>query len=151
MYFLYVFLVDSSEESSSNEPAQEINTDENIRNFTTSCTNYETYKTDNFAIKHISPATVLDYLNKHKINSCVLNAENSHSDLLSGVYEGGLKVWECTFDLLNYMETTNIDFNGAKVLDLGCGAGLLGIFALLKQATSVTFQDYVRKINDMML
>lgn len=86
---------------------------------------------------------MLDYLDERNINSCVLTAESSHSDLLSGVYEGGLKVWECTFDLLNYLEGEGVCFGGASVLDLGCGAGLLGIFALLKGATSVVFQDYV--------
>ncbi len=25
------------------------------------------------------------------------------SDLVSGVYEGGLKVWECSFDLVDYI------------------------------------------------
>lgn len=87
---------------------------------------------------------MLEYLNKNNISSCVLAAEDSHSDLLSGVYEGGLKVWECTFDLLKYLEIEeNVNFNNAKVLDLGCGAGLLGIFALLKGASLVVFQDYV--------
>jgi protein-histidine N-methyltransferase len=27
------------------------------------------------------------------------------SDLISGVYEGGLKTWECSFDLVSYLET----------------------------------------------
>ena len=26
------------------------------------------------------------------------------SDLISGVYEGGLKVWECTFDMVDYLQ-----------------------------------------------
>lgn len=101
------------------------------------------YKNGSVSIKHIPPKTVLNYLNERNISSCVLTAESSHSDLLSGVYEGGLKVWECTFDLLNYLESEGVCFSGARVLDLGCGAGLLGIFALSKGATSVVFQDYV--------
>ncbi|XP_032878934.1 histidine protein methyltransferase 1 homolog [Amblyraja radiata] len=64
----------------------------------------------------------------------------SHSDLLPGVYEGGLKIWECTVDLVEYM--AGIDLQGLKVLDLGCGAGLLGIAALSKGAACVHFQDY---------
>lgn len=35
-----------------------------------------------------------------------------------------------------------INFKDFKVLDLGCGAGILGIYAFLKKAV-VTFQDYV--------
>lgn len=90
---------------------------------------------------------MVDFLNQHDLKSSVLSAESSHSDLLSGVYEGGLKVWECTFDLLNYLENESVNFDGLKVLDLGCGAGLLGIFALLKRATFVVFQDYVSGLN----
>nr|XP_020457214.1 histidine protein methyltransferase 1 homolog isoform X2 [Monopterus albus] len=64
------------------------------------------------------------------------------SDLISGVYEGGLKVWECTYDLLELIEKNGETFGGKTVLDLGCGAGLLGILALKRGATQVHFQDY---------
>lgn len=64
------------------------------------------------------------------------------SDLISGVYEGGLKVWECTYDLLELLERVGETFGGKKVLDLGCGAGLLGIVALKREAKQVHFQDY---------
>lgn len=64
------------------------------------------------------------------------------SDLISGVYEGGLKVWECTYDLLELIEKDGETFGGKAVLDLGCGAGLLGILALRRGARQVHFQDY---------
>lgn len=64
------------------------------------------------------------------------------SDLISGVYEGGLKVWECTYDLLELIERDGETFGGKAVLDLGCGAGLLGILALRRGARQVHFQDY---------
>lgn len=64
------------------------------------------------------------------------------SDLISGVYEGGLKVWECTYDLLELIEKDGETFGGKTVLDLGCGAGLLGILALKRGALQVHFQDY---------
>lgn len=64
------------------------------------------------------------------------------SDLISGVYEGGLKVWECTYDLLDLIEKDGETFGGKTVLDLGCGAGLLGILALKRGALQVHFQDY---------
>ncbi|KAM9330555.1 histidine protein methyltransferase 1 homolog [Gastrophryne carolinensis] len=66
----------------------------------------------------------------------------ANSDLISGVYEGGMKVWECTFDLISYFEDKDISFEGKTVLDLGCGAGLLGISALKRKAKEVHFQDY---------
>lgn len=68
--------------------------------------------------------------------------DRQHSDLLPGVYEGGLKVWECAFDLLEYLVESGMEFSGSRVLDLGCGNGLLGIFALLNGAEEVHFQDY---------
>ncbi|XP_071769673.2 histidine protein methyltransferase 1 homolog [Centroberyx gerrardi] len=64
------------------------------------------------------------------------------SDLISGVYEGGLKVWECTYDLLELIEKDGEMFGGKRVLDLGCGAGLLGILAMKRGARQVHFQDY---------
>ncbi|XP_007436671.1 histidine protein methyltransferase 1 homolog [Python bivittatus] len=67
---------------------------------------------------------------------------SSQSDLITGVYEGGLKIWECTFDLLDYLSETDIEFAQKFVLDLGCGAGLLGIVALKGNAKEVHFQDY---------
>ncbi|XP_051881510.1 histidine protein methyltransferase 1 homolog [Pristis pectinata] len=64
----------------------------------------------------------------------------SLSDLVPGLYEGGLKVWECTADLVDYL--AGVELRGLRVLDLGCGAGLLGIAALGKGAACVHFQDY---------
>jgi predicted nicotinamide N-methyase len=37
---------------------------------------------------------------------------------------------------------------GKTVLDLGCGAGVLGIFALLNGAQRVDFQDYVSNLQN---
>ncbi|XP_035710000.1 histidine protein methyltransferase 1 homolog isoform X3 [Folsomia candida] len=73
----------------------------------------------------------------------------SSSDLVPGLYEGGFKLWECTFDLLSYLE----DESGkavsigpdTKVLDLGCGHGLLGLYALGRGA-HVLFQDYNEEV-----
>lgn len=76
---------------------------------------------------------------EEKILSCTLQQK---SDLISGVYEGGLKVWECTYDLLKLMEKDIETFGNKMILDLGCGAGLLGILALKRGARGVHFQDY---------
>ncbi|KAG7346551.1 lysine methyltransferase [Nitzschia inconspicua] len=45
------------------------------------------------------------------------------TDLVPGVYEGGLKVWECSIDLCQYLYQHNIDVQG-HILELGCGHGL---------------------------
>lgn len=62
---------------------------------------------------------------------------------------GGAKVWECTETVGEYLTTPDgnncliDDFRDSTVLDLGCGAGILGILAL-QNGASVHFQDYVR-------
>ncbi|NWI35528.1 MET18 methyltransferase, partial [Picathartes gymnocephalus] len=78
----------------------------------------------------------------------VSKSVSSHSDLIPGVYEGGLKIWECTFDLMDYFSEAEIEFTNKTVLDLGCGAGLLGIVALRGEAARVHFQDYNSTVID---
>lgn len=57
------------------------------------------------------------------------------------MYQGGLKIWECSYDFSRYIFDNNIQFQDKLVLDLGCGAGIIGLIALLKNST-VHFQDY---------
>lgn len=78
----------------------------------------------------------------------VSKSVSAHSDLIPGVYEGGLKIWECTFDLLEYLSEADLQFANKAVLDLGCGAGLLGIAALRGKAGKVHFQDYNSTVID---
>ena len=90
----------------------------------------------------------------HSITSIIGNdlcqliefTETENSDLVPGIYEGGLKVWECTFDLIEYFINTQVNFEGCRVLDLGCGVGLLGIYAVLNGAKEIHFQDYNREV-----
>nr|SVE93223.1 EOG090X0C09 [Moina brachiata] len=72
-----------------------------------------------------------------------------NSDVIKGVYEGGLKIWECTEDLLDYLEKEAISFKDMNVLDLGCGAGVLGIQAVHREACSVHFQDYNTEVLEL--
>ncbi|KAG5874411.1 hypothetical protein JTB14_033168 [Gonioctena quinquepunctata] len=94
-------------------------------------------------IKYFSSSEVLKLLSTAQTigKNSILQAEQNHSDLLPAVYEGGLKIWECTHDLLLYLNECNINFSGKRVLDLGCGAGILGI-ALLFKGAECWFQDY---------
>lgn len=70
----------------------------------------------------------------------------SNSDLVPGKYEGGLKLWEGSLDLVRTLysevEDGRLTFIGKRVLELGCGHGLPGIFACLEGATVVHFQDF---------
>lgn len=54
-----------------------------------------------------------------------------NTDLVSGVYEGGLKVWECSLDLCRYIQEKNLSIGG-HILELGCGHGLPACWALKK-------------------
>lgn len=87
----------------------------------------------------MNPIDVVD-----KCSKSVLTAESSHSDLLKGIYEGGLKIWECTYDLGDYILINLLEqIKGAKIFDLGCRSGIIGIVALENEAETVHFQDYV--------
>lgn len=70
-----------------------------------------------------------------------------HGDILielsNQIYEGGFKIWECTIDLLRFLNARPELVQGASVLDLGCGAGLAGLCAVLNGANIVHFHDYV--------
>jgi hypothetical protein len=65
-------------------------------------------------------------------------------DLISGTYEGGYKVWECSIDLLTYM-IENKDslppIATSSVIELGCGHGFPGIVALQFGYQKVLFSD----------
>nr|XP_043634390.1 histidine protein methyltransferase 1 homolog [Erigeron canadensis] len=70
----------------------------------------------------------------------------SNSDLVPGKYEGGLKLWEGSLDLVRTLrlevECGNLSLPGKKVLELGCGHGLPGIYSCLQGAAAVHFQDF---------
>ncbi|XP_044264226.1 histidine protein methyltransferase 1 homolog [Tribolium madens] len=140
MMFKFGFSSTIPEESAPDSPKQTLNwlKSHKIRPETVSLPDLapNSRRCGQFDVKFISNKAVLSVL-----KDGAPNAEKSHSDLIPAVYEGGLKVWECTFDLVDFLVRENIDFGGKKVLDLGCGAGIVGILACLKGAKTV-FQDY---------
>ncbi|CAG8611575.1 15808_t:CDS:2, partial [Funneliformis mosseae] len=76
----------------------------------------------------------------------ILSTDN---DVVQGVYEGGLKTWEGAFDLLEFLakNTNNFEFEGKKILELGCGSSLPGIYILTtKSPLRVDFQDYNEQV-----
>ncbi|KAK9507409.1 hypothetical protein O3M35_007270 [Rhynocoris fuscipes] len=100
-----------------------------------------TFAIDNLEIQYFNPSTVLQDSSVN--DSTIIEAEKNHSDLLEGVYEGGLKIWECTYDVANYLCTRCRNLiTDKQVLDLGCGSGILGIIAYKLGASVVHFQDY---------
>ncbi|XP_017037415.1 histidine protein methyltransferase 1 homolog [Drosophila kikkawai] len=98
-------------------------------------------------IRHLVAGFLLEDI-KAQTHLDIKKAEENHSDLIAGVYEGGAKIWECTDDLLLYLSEKYEDnsfWKGKRVLDLGCGSGLLGIYAI-KMGAQVDFQDYNKDV-----
>ncbi|CDW82488.1 UNKNOWN [Stylonychia lemnae] len=79
----------------------------------------------------------------------LLQVNINETDLISGVYEGGLKIWDCSIDLVNYIaENPNI-CHSKSVIELGCGQGLPGLLCLTNfNAQYVVFQDYNKDVLD---
>ena len=76
----------------------------------------------------------------------LVRASKEHSDLVAGEYEGGLKIWECSLDLVQHVVKEDVLLKGKRVLELGCGVGLPGVVALQRGASHVLFQDYNRGV-----
>ncbi|KAL1728099.1 hypothetical protein EV714DRAFT_215928 [Schizophyllum commune] len=87
------------------------------------------------------------------------------SDLVPGLYEGGLKTWECSLDLVDYLDglqagegtsldaTTSSGWAGKRVLEIGCGTAIPSLYLLHEilqderkpsevPHTKITLQDY---------
>jgi hypothetical protein len=49
------------------------------------------------------------------------------NDVIKGQYEGGLKTWECSLDLVVLLSTMKEAVSGKNVIELGSGSSLPGI------------------------
>ncbi|KAJ2734979.1 hypothetical protein IW152_001961 [Coemansia sp. BCRC 34962] len=79
---------------------------------------------------------------------------SSAADVIKGVYEGGLKTWECSMDLLSYLvehdDELRMSLSGARVLEIGCGTGLPSLHILKNIASaSVCMQDYNKDVLEL--
>ncbi|KAJ0176732.1 hypothetical protein K1T71_007911 [Dendrolimus kikuchii] len=121
--------------------------DQQIQQLDNIVTRAKIFTCGDIEIGHIIVSEALTNVKDAGIKNMVNLAEQEHSDLVIGKYEGGLKIWECTNDLMNYLSENQdtVKLNNKYVLDLGCGAGILGIYAFMNGA-SVTFQDYNKEV-----
>ncbi|XP_071158195.1 histidine protein methyltransferase 1 homolog [Mytilus edulis] len=102
--------------------------------------------TDNITVSCYDAGAIEEILKKDKDHSSsVVKATSCHSDLVPNVYEGGLTVWECGIDLASYI-AKEVDFTDKMVLELGSGAGIPGICAMVCGAKVVHFQDYNEEV-----
>ncbi|KDQ22446.1 hypothetical protein PLEOSDRAFT_1051153 [Pleurotus ostreatus PC15] len=68
---------------------------------------------------------------REEIPESSLKFVDSPSDLVPGVYEGGLKTWECALDLVDYLENSGARSpTGKVILELGCGTAIPSIYLL---------------------
>ena len=70
-----------------------------------------------------------------------------NKDLIPGQYEGGIKIWECSLDLCSFLPNYIgwYDLKDLRVLEIGCGHGLPGLYFLLRESY-VLFQDFNKEI-----
>ena len=73
-------------------------------------------------------------------------AISSKSDLMPGVYEGGLKTWECSLDLAKYLVSIADMVKDKAIFEVGCGSGIPGIVAAKLGCKSVDFQDFNKEV-----
>ena len=90
-------------------------------------------------------------LNYIHFNNSLIKSTNvpENTDLISGKYEGGSKIWECDQDLLEFLPSIyNDSWKNKNILDMGCGHGLPGIYLLLKGINEICFQDFNKEVLD---
>ncbi|KAJ2367397.1 hypothetical protein IW150_005679 [Coemansia sp. RSA 2607] len=80
--------------------------------------------------------------------------DKNASDVIKGVYEGGLKTWECSIDLLLYLvelqSKSRMALDGVRVLEIGCGTGLPSLHILkCVPSAHVCMQDYNRDVLEL--
>jgi hypothetical protein len=120
-------------------------TEEDVSN--EECRQYDLNDFENSDYKNIESITINNTLiKKYNIQNETIKIERGETDLIHGVYEGGFTVWECTFDLLNFLSENIKLIKNKKIMELGCGHGLPGIFCLLNGSSFTSFQDYVMKL-----
>ncbi|KAI8995430.1 hypothetical protein BD414DRAFT_456206 [Trametes punicea] len=83
------------------------------------------------------------------------------SDLVPGVYEGGLKTWECSLDLVDcldgiYGTTVAQRLRGKRLLELGCGTAIPSLYLLQRIFAAEPSQDakvhvHLQDYNDLVL
>lgn len=81
------------------------------------------YRRHLFDVRHQAMAEAADELDE--VQSILL--ENS-DDLRKNVYEGGFKLWECSYDLVEELSVQKLPYNA--YLELGCGTALPLCFLL---------------------
>jgi len=81
-----------------------------------------------------------------KERTALLSFIAGNEDVHPSVYEGGLKSWECSVDLTQYLSTNHLQ-NPTNILELGCGTSLPSLY-LFQQALQATKGAYTFHLAD---
>jgi protein-histidine N-methyltransferase len=82
------------------------------------------------------------------------------SDVIPNVYEGGLKTWECSIDLVEYLsQAQGAPFRDRSILEVGCGTAMPSAFILrslldeeaptTNNRTVLHLQDYNKSVLEL--
>ncbi|ETV86183.1 hypothetical protein, variant [Aphanomyces astaci] len=116
------------------------------------------FDADQFIVVPVGPSVSMAVVNQHHPRFLSRTGELANllitSDIQTGVYEGGFKLWEGAVDLIQYMTANAARFpvhahGGWRVLELGCGHGLPGLHALQQGAAQVVFSDYNHEVIEL--
>ena len=80
-----------------------------------------------------------------------ISAGKGGKDIVPREYEGGYKVWESEGDAVRFLENSGwfcAGLNGKRVLEIGCGSGLIGIVCLKMGCRDAIFQDFNQDVLD---
>jgi Lysine methyltransferase len=125
--------------------------------FEVPCPHYEEGDNSSFSTHHIGDfafkKALLDRSVEQEGASSILLHDKEDHDLIPGRYEGGFKIWECSYDLAEILiKSTNLLSHKTKrILELGCGHGVPGIIAskILDDTTEIVFADFNSEVLEM--
>ena len=95
--------------------------------------------------------TVINYVKSSDAINQIKNKPKyleQNTDLVKNVYEGGLKIWECSHDLVQFLCSSQVPIKDQQILELGCGAALPGLYCLHQNASVLHLQDYNTEVID---
>lgn len=121
------------------------------------CPSYEEGECNIFSVHNIGDFVFKEALVDRSVASSELSAtllqNHEDHDLIPGHYEGGFKIWECTYDLANtIVKSSNVlSCSPKRILELGCGHGVPGILAskVFDDISEIVFSDFNSEVLQM--
>ena len=75
--------------------------------------NFKVNENGKICLKYVNSTNVLSRMEQKP------DYLNENSDLVKNVYEGGLKIWECSQDLVLYLNESAVNIENKSILELG--------------------------------